>query len=516
VVVIVAVATSVIVANSADSDPYSFSNMGISAVTDASGRISVSAFRQMDTGSETQRGTRLVVVLLPVFLHMVTGLPLELIHFLPVTGVLLPIVGYVLVNRLLRSRVYGAFFGLCVALSPNITRTYNMNTAGYGFLFLLLTVFISVMQVKPTRRNWFLFITFYLMTILSYYTYEFYAFVYVAVFLLLSRIPRFRRGGHTKHVIGVGTVLIFLTMTYLIDPLLQIVLEWSGGTFGGNTLNAFANFWSTIAALIERESVPTYSGVSLSREAFLVDLVSSVLIVVPVVYYVLSSVIRKARSGGEIFYVFHSLLVGAAATTLAYALSLRYITTSFLYSTGPLLSIVGLDVWFTRKRLIKGAFMTAILVSLVASFAVISITERTSNSLSHEFAMDKEYIWVGSHSKNARILTSVEESTRLVFATARSGTYKNLAIRVYDDQPTKVSFLYLGGSDRLEVMKLHYRFVSQNPVMDFILVNRMNLNERIEGNSWVLLPPLATLSPVYNTPGVNVVFDGGDLILLGV
>jgi hypothetical protein len=457
------------------------------------------------------RSVRLVVVLLPVLLAQITGIPVSMWTFFPFAGILLPLVGYLLVKRLLSSTLLGFFFGSYLALEPQgLLRNYNMNIQGYGLLFFLLALFLvsKYLSTKSKTRRWFLmFCVFFSMAMLSYYSAEFYIFTFV--FFMMIFFIRHREDVAGRSFFRNATLVCILTIL-AFEPIATVYSRSlvSGG--GKNILEVVTHFLSDVFSVLGIRQIeqPTALSVKTPLPLLLLNLSLIGVIILPILLFPLF-IRRKER----IFDCFFAILLTGVMDFVAYSGLEGHVDLKFMYLFFPICSLIAIDAVLTAKTMkhhmrIGQIFAIALVCIAATRFGFYAVGPYSQSSelhvkYVHQFDTIVEYsvspcIFLTDNVAGGKILTSFADQGVFKFDSA------------YQFGSTQsIQFLYSGDAADLNSFR---ETSGETPV--YILVSYYALNNIFPAQGWQSFPPLQNFSKAIELPSVEVVYQGLDSAVL--
>lgn len=522
----VAIATSATAILRGRIDGFGFANIAASSIVDSSGHVQTNPFIDAPNAmgqSGNLRNSRFLVIFLPVFLHQITGMPLTLLHFLPLTGLILPIVGYTLARKLFRSSFFGFLFGLFLALeSQNLATTYNLNIQGYGSLFYLLIIICSLktnLKTQYDRRNYLLIILFFVMTILSYYGSEFYSFMYISIVALTIRV--FRSVGEEifEPIKRINSLLIFSLAVFLFEPLVYEFLELIAHGYSVNILQTFLRYISEATRKLANINMGPENYINVPLHIFILNISLYLLIALPIAYFLLA----LFRGRKRIPIIFYAILITGVVDPVLYILWGGYLDNKYILMMFPLLSFIGISSLSqkTKSKLLRKTYIIAILSVIICRFFLIAVGPWADSSFSHIHARQNDFNWISNHSEveskshrtysHTIYLTDVLSAGQLLLAYTFEGKNRKVVPFMYKSYET-AKFLYCGSPESFKLLKEQY---SYEGTVDFIILSTDNFLNPILGANWLILPPLSNAT-LFESIIVNVVYFGYSVILLKV
>ena len=483
---------------------FAYRTIAISIIDERAGRIVSDPFKYSPGIADNQyRAGRLVVALVPVFLKNVADIPLDLFLFLPLTGVMLPLVGYILARRLAGSELVAFGYGCFLAVEPSVSsHTYNVYNEGFGYLFYLLVVMASLFLflfpgVTIRRRTWFMIvILFFVSAAFSYPTAEFDALCYL-VFLALVGLRQTR-----SRIVPV--VIICFTFSWLYDALIGWVLRHARPARAFDLVVAVLRQW--IGRLAGGDTQGS-SLIGFSTEETYFNLVILVLITVPIGIFVL----RGSRARIQERPVFYALLATGIAETAAYVVYSGHIALKYVYMVFSLLGMVSIGSCFPRKKVLTCICLSAILIVAGLKFAWI-VSGPWGGTLQAELQSQSASDWIVKHQDlagpwgPAAYVAEVATAGRLLVAASHANVHQQTSVKMFTSA-NQTQFLYYGGPDNLRTLRVTLQ--SSGFLPNYLVIDRSNLRNPLYGTEWITFEAIHDLGRAKSTPTANVVFSDG-------
>ncbi len=518
-VVVLATVTSALAAYQGWIDSgFPYMNVADSELVNRLGRITVNPFLVGSSSCQNNvanvRSSRFEVILVPVFLSQVMGISVSSLTFFPLTGIVLPIIGYLLAKTLLSSDIWGFVFGTYLALEPQaLLRDYNTNIQGYGQIFFLLTVYAisTYFLVKSERRYVSLAVITFATAIMSYYSSEFYALAFAIVMILLLYVKRVYP---SQRRFLMSVTLIFLIFTLTFEPIVGPYVEKLSAGEGRNMISIFARFVSDILRVVGirggRES--TASVISTPPNLLVLNGALLILIFVPLIA-VLVPLLLRGKKYTDLFFV--SIVVTGLLDFTAYSALEGHIDLKFFYTLFPLCSmvaIVGLStVRKTRILMIsKVFFILGILILVSFRFGLYATGPYSSISKLHTQQLDEFETIVAQSGSSKVYLTDNVAAGKLLVSFAKSGPYGSVAVYQYPSVGG-ISFLYSGNASDLVDLS-----AGLDRLPDYLLVTRYSLKSSFPAQGWSSFPPFSNFTRVLNSTNLATCYMGQDAIILEV
>jgi hypothetical protein len=530
------------------------SNMAASVFIDSKDKLQEDPFPSgHDSLNEVANGRihRPLIVLLPIFLHNIAGIPYADLIFYPIIGILLPFSAFLVARKLLNSDFYGFLFGIYVAFEAQaLVRNYNMNIQGYGFFFYFLIIFVSLSLLikrddgstsnnhpyrRDKNRSLYLYIVLFLLivaNVYSYYTTEF----YTAVFLMLlsAGIYLSRYFSYLgRYFSSTGPLFFkhnFAITAFLIAAIILIVYEdgfvsspnsyvsriQKGYVSPIESLNDFIK--DSLSALNIGTSVndnesSSSSVVSTSRELVYVNLTLLLIILssIPLLFFT-----ARRRMPLSVFLVCSIIIITAVLDVATYLALVGDVDLKYVYFVLPIVTLA-----FVRfnpsNTTFKWLFIAGLFFLLIVRFAIY-VDEwqqqkdllRTAELYDYQFIAKtgEENVFALDDGELVQVFSVVTDNRaagKLLFVSGLANNAEHSLARQYESVDT-IGFLYNGSKSSLEDMRRTYG--------DNVLITRYSMNEEFAGQGWRQFPPISNLTQAYNTPGTNLVYNGEDVILI--
>jgi hypothetical protein len=495
---------------------FPYMNMADSVVVAREGQLAINPFPSGPGSSLNNvanvRSTRLVVILLPVFLSQVTGIPVTSWTFFPLAGLLLPLIGYLVARTLLSSELWGFAFGVYLALEPQaLLRNYNMNIQGFG-LFFFMAIFLIVIKTfaesERTRRNFLLFMVFFVMTVLTYYSSEFYSLVFVFIMMLLVYLNH--RGDFAKKDIIRNFTIVGIVITLTFEPIVNL---YSQNLLTGGAKNMFEviiNFVNDILRVIGlRQATPTTS-TTVSTPFYLL-LVNGFLLAMIIFPILLAPFFIRRKNYTHNFFV--ALFITGIFDLIAYNLLEGHVDLKFVYLFFPVCAMIILKAIYEKRptrlsKTIRNLFLITLVAlvglrfGLYASGPYVHFQEFNPHNLS-QFDVPVKY----AVSPNI-FLTDNVAGGKVLVSFASQGVY-GLDSAYQFASIESVAFLYSGAYSDLEAFR---RSRGQTPI--YILISSYALEKNFPAQGWTSYPPFANYSIVLNSPQASLIYAGLDSTVL--
>ncbi len=522
------------------------SNMAASVLIDSKDKLQEDLFPGAhDSLNEVANGRihRPLVVLLPIFLHNIAGIPYADLIFYPIIGILLPFSAFLVARKLLNSDFYGFLFGIYVAFEAQaLVRNYNMNIQGYGFFFYFLIIFVSLSLLikrddgsssdnhpygREKNRSLHLYILLVLLiaaNVFSYYTTEF----YTAVFLMLLSA-----GFYLSRYFGWGGPLFlrhnFAITAFLIAAIILIVYEDAFFTSPDSYLSRIQRgYVSPIESLDDfvkdslsalnigtsvNDNESSSTVVSTSRELVYVNLALLLIILssIPLLFFT-----ARKRMPIHVFLVCSIIIITAVLDVASYLALVGDVDLKYIYFVLPIVTL-GFVRFSPSNITFRWLFIAGLFFLLIVRFGIY-VDEwqqqkdllRTAELYDYQSIVEtgEENVFTLDDGELVPVFSVVTDNRaagKLLFVSALANNAENSLARQYESVDT-IEFLYNGSISSLEDMRGSY---GEN-----VLITRYSMDEEFAGQGWRQFPPISNLTQAYNTPGTNLVYNGEDVVLI--
>jgi hypothetical protein len=518
VLVALSVYTSLIAMNSGWTDSgFPYMNIADSVLVMKTGRIGLNSFVSGPGNSLNDvanvRSSRLVVVLLPVFLSQFTGIPVSAWTFFPFANILISLFGFLLIRELLSSEILGFVYGAYLALEPQgILRDYNMNIQGYGLLFFMAIVFVVsrlFTKEKRTRASFLLLTIFFVAVVLSYYSAEFYSLAFVilmSALVYLFHREDFMLRSYLKYA-AVACLVITLGFEPIVSTYSQKLL--TGG--GKNVFEVVASFLNDVLRVLGLKEANYAASSAVSTPFRLLVLNTLLLIIIFLPILLAPFLIRKKRF---VNYVFAALLITGALDFAAYSGLAGHVDLKFVYLFFPICGLVAVNSFSDHARL-KRISMLAKSIFAVVLIAIVGL--RFGLYASGPYL---QYSQFNTHSMNqfdtivqysvspCIYLTDNLAGGKLLISFAGQGEY-NVDSAYQFASIQSIKFLYSGDPKDLESLKE----IQSHQL--YILVSSYALERSFPAQGWVSFPPFTNYSKILDVPPVDAIYQGlGSTVLI--
>ncbi len=354
-------------------DHFTYSSIGLAQSCSESGRLVLYPYSgQPGWNSHADSvSLRFVPTLLLVFLEQTTGISLKVLAFLPIGGLMLAVLSYVLAKNLTGSAKLGLLFALAMAFEPVNILNLNIYYISVGLLILctFLIVWSKSVKSESTVKHPIILVVLFLAAFLSYYTSEFLILLIVfmfATFIVISKVFRMQ--------LTVGRKFGYLALAFLVLFMaLEPVFYQTIGEFSENRpIQTIEQYFQYISKVLTgntgavTEYKPHYSNM-LPIYAYMLQMS---LVALSGIVYILHRIrqIRREKSGVSVTEtVFFTLLFVGAAEPLVYLFWGGGIAFRSLLWFGLLAAFCSLHrLGFGRRKPVKLKRLQVLSVSVVA------------------------------------------------------------------------------------------------------------------------------------------------------
>jgi len=223
-------------------DPYFTSQLSATvisennqAILDEPYPLAYSSLQKQVNGIADRVGLTTIILILAE----VTGLSYGSLAFLPIGGVVIPLLLYTLCRRIFPSKKYGVAITIFVSFNALVfapAYSINRHTWGYILLFTFLIIFLLILKSTKNQKKILYVLLFMVLitTILVYYATEFMLIVFMMTFLTLFLLE-FKKIQTKKR--------IYLILAILIIPIIVLVFDPWGSPLIGYILTSFDHFF---------------------------------------------------------------------------------------------------------------------------------------------------------------------------------------------------------------------------------------------------------------------------------
>jgi len=484
---------------------YAFSFSSAALVEDAlvRGKIEVSPFKAEGSlqGEADEISVRMAPTALLTILSSVTGMRLNILMALPLSGLVLALLSFVLAKRFLRSKLLAIVYALLTSYEPTtilLTNQLFFISLGIIMFYLSLIVFLKFHEGKLDNRKYvFLLLMFFVVAYLSYYTAEFYIILFLIFLVLANLISRMRKWRLSIKGVGFLTlafVLIFVGFDsafyyYLGRARFDLVLEQVNyllRSLTGARTSSVVHFHSQTIVVLE------------------VALLLSIL--APVGAYLLWLLIapsRKRRVSAQKGFDYRILaFIAVALTGLAslfiYA-PLGLFDFKHIYLVFPLLALFSVEHFLGNRLKTKTVIIILLLLVFMLKFGAYVSTEELGYGRRYFTAMSPSAKWSSGYITENRILTDTETGAILLAEFVQTQKVNNVPICLFNEH--NANFLYnLSKANEFAIRNYNY-----------LILTRRITEQLVCGGSWSKFGPVKNVFyQMDNWTYASRIYDGGD------
>ena len=333
------------------------------------------------------RSERLVLVIVPAMLSLVTGIPILTFLYIPLAHMILLIALYLYSKNVLKIDTSLALLASAITLlEPHVLTTiHNLNTQGFGYTFLLL--FISILYkhltTSASRREALLLMLLFLGTIWSYYTAELVAITLITLLIVVYSL--FRQLGIKikaepyRDVAKKNSLrclyVVLLILLFLLEPLHRMVIK--NILVGGSIKAAIGNIIKTLSFQKGSEYFVSATYITQYESSiFVVNYwikqirrLTYFLVLLPPIMFLMFQMVKtvKTRETEEEHILMLVLVLGGILSGFAYTIFPKYgfITLTPMYILFPAISFSIICAFFKQIKLKSGYHLYVASVCLV-------------------------------------------------------------------------------------------------------------------------------------------------------
>lgn len=494
---------------------FPYTNIAVSTIIDKNGSfIHNETWPFLNIGDlnkvGNERSSRLVVVLLPVFLHHLTNIDYTELLFIPLTGVLLPILSFMIVKRLTNSNFYGLITGIYISLETlSLIRNYNINIQGYGFLFYFMLIFscISYLKSNPKNRNLLIcIIIIYMGVTFAYYSAEIYSLLYISSFVFISLINNIYNKKNNKSL-SLTLFFIILIVTLIIEDR-WIIGKIEFSTRAGGTISEVitTRINNAINRLVDQDY--TYTKIGTPTHLLYLNISLICLIIFP-----LLMIILKINLLSRTILIFSiSIIITFIISSILYSSISNEMDLKILYSVMPLATISIMR--YINKRF-SYLVITLIIIIIIIRFLLYTEEWDTFNKrfleykyLSNILLSNTKYINSKGELVEATFIISDDRGAgKLLFMSAYNGRLDLICDQYKSFDSVKV--FYDARQEYLDLLKATYK-------SSYFIINKYTLINEFPAQGRLYFKPFSAMHNVFNIPSSNRLYDGYDAFLFQI
>lgn len=435
----------------------------------------------------------------------VSGVPPEVVRFLPIGGLLLPLLYFILSKKLTGSNLAASFMALYVAYEPMLSQGhYNVHVYAWARCLFIVFLLLCVSALDAWKTKTILLLTIvYSGTFLIYWTVPVWMLtiwgIITLALLVRKRVESVDGSSSQKAywALFVAFVVIYLGFSKV---LYQYIADIADVVYGGPNDGLRFFGWQLMRLLGGSQAPGPYefAGGTTENSLLLWVLATRYLVLVaPLIIYFSSIVIKMVTSGipwNLIKSKYAPLILGGFATVLIHIIiylmrghvSLRPALLIF-----PLVGSLCIRELRAQRYLVIGfAFILSVLS--VVGFA-LNLKDLRSNVV-HSSAN-----WILSHFQGTKVLTDLNTAHEYLIVEAEEDSW--IDIRNYDSN--NYSLL-------LETNDVVYQSGSTTPKWDFAIVDMKNIDKPVLSSGWRTYEPLASyLEEILWNERLNMVYSDG-------
>jgi hypothetical protein len=438
----------------------------------------------------------------------VCGVSPKYVQFLPIGGVLVPLLYYVLFKKILGSDMMASLFTIYVAYEPMLSKGH-FSIQAYAWSRTLLMVFLVLcirMLNKRTAANILLLVMIYAGTFLIYWTTPIWMLTLWASITILPMlqtliIRRTRdREGNT-----LALVLVFLIIYLGFSKVLYQYLPAVADAVYGGPDEGWSLFSWQIRDLLggNRESGPYEYAGALVAKPLLGWLLAAryIVLFVPHAIYILSRIkdVIKTRSLASIIQdqadlviwgSFFLVFVHVGAYAMRGHVSLRPAILVF-----PITGIMCISQLKFPKSVGLVFALTLVFLSVVGFY--LHYQETSS------YDVESSAQWLLDHSEEATALTDIYTSQKHLLEQIEKDRW--LTMTLYD--PSAYRFLIQGEQALTDEQT--------GREWDYVIIDMNRLEQPVLSGGWIVYEPLSNhFQEIQNNTSLNVVYDEGRFLIL--
>lgn len=489
-------------------DPFFYSPISVSQESMKMGHILIHPFEPV--GDTLQRhahfiSERAALTSLIIIISQIIGIPPRDLLFIPVNGIILMILSFVLARLFTNSNITAALFTIFIAFEPTINKlSHNLFYVGLGFslFFVFLILFIRAFKSCNFSNNGILLLITFTTIYLTYYTTELYVIVFsfatIAVVLIISK-SKSRRiklvGGTNLNICSLLLLTaVFIMIFVSFDAVFYSYITQITMQDFFNSLISYLQYWRS---LLYGEASATGMYASELHTAY-IGLLLFLLISIPVMIYLFSlslhfyrSLLTK-RTAQIDFYnlVCFTLICPLVANIIVYG-SIGFFDWKYFWLIFPLLAFFSISRFnekyqgFNKRirfaNMSKIFLMCMILILCLVKFGAWLQDEKLEYAVSYDSIALSASRWLSEFASEGSALTDLRVGGRLLLDVVDSEKCNN--IRVYLFTKESIRFLYI--RDVAEVHEI-YRLQDYN----YLILPYRSIWTKIVGVNWQGWGPL--------------------------
>ncbi len=416
-------------------EPFLYSSVAVAEASYEQNQILINPFqlRQTlpDAGSNLWQpqanfiSVRVAVTSLLVIVSRVTGITIRHLMFVPITGLMMILLGFALARTLTKSSVLAALFALFVAYHENEANSIFYITHGYVMMFLFLMIFYRTIESgRARRRNVTLLVLIFVNSYLTYYHADFLNLTVVAgcslIMFLAKRGILMRSDEKLPSFLSLS--LAFAAIFAMFDSAFYFFMT---GAHPEKGVASLLGFYKYVKGLLWGETTTAYVMRQGSIIPAYIEMLIRVIILSAVGLHIMSHVIRSLRAY-RFVKITHNSIMYFSIITASILQAIIYISMGFfggfIYGilTVGLLALYSLRSLGRRLGKEKVFFLISLLLvfASVLRFAVIWEDQTTSYYYRHYTAMSQTAPWLVRHIDQGSTLSDHSISGRILAEAA--------------------------------------------------------------------------------------------------
>lgn len=499
-------------------DPFTNSLIALGVATQATGHIPVNPYTilgswQTHANFISSRGG---VVSFLAIMSSVTGVSVNSVSHLPLTGIMFVLIAFVLgrrIGNLLLGLLFAVLFGFM--WHPTLTST-SLGYEAYGNLLQFVVIFVLVWRCADEnglQRNSFLAISLLFIALLqTYYMAEFLTAVIITVMSILS-ISFKKLKMEIKSLAGMTYLALYCCIVFLaFDTVMYTFIQTESL---GLLFSTLSNYVSYVFSIIfgKTAAIQEFRPYTNPISKYL-DLLSSVLTwlitIIGIAFYL--NTLRKSKSnkltqkGNVIHIIILSLLFTFAVRTLIYGIKGK-IAIGWIYQAVIVFALI--QIWLISRLRTKLKYLLPILLVCmsITRFSLIWTDQTMSMVADYSSTARPSANWIGHKIYSGSIVSSNQLSAEVFGAVAEFGKANSISVNQFGYNAKN---LLTGDSSDLNRLFLAKQY-------NYLLLSRRFASQPVFGGFWgPYIPPLGNKLEIFNNyTCLSRIFDDGLSTLYG-
>ncbi len=475
-------------------DSFTYSAVAVSQVSADTGHVQFHPF--LGQGDFQQHANfiseRAAVTSLLVTIHLVTGVPIADMRFLPINSIVLIPLSYALAKLLTGSRLAAGLYVMFLAYDPSINAlTYNVFYIGLGIslFFMFVVIYVKILDSDEFRVNGIvLLILTFIATYLTYYVTELEEIVFSFAIAVITLIAlRFGMSGISRRPL-LWLTAAFLTILTAFDSIVYTFLPVYARS--SIILGTLSRYWGYVKALLLQENLTSISTQQFEAFTTYIGLMLWVSIVLPTLVYLAYLLVNFVRiSGGTTARVIDHRHIVALALLLAFfgVIFVYAGVSAFPFKDAllvfSLISFLAIGKTWTRKRKDGVRVLRAALLCIVVVLAVAKFGAWFTDPIYGYTTGAKGPVCMVSFIDQGSVLTDLR--TGGVLLTNLAELHRADSVNVYTFSDSDSEWLYSQNQEKVaESFSAH----SYN----YLILQYSSATQVFSGVSWVAFTPLGT------------------------